>query len=112
VENDVVARRQRLKDGQGCRHPRTEADCLYAPLEIGQAFFERFPIGIVNPAVEKMSGESSIRIALEGGGGVERRSDRARGRVHMSPGMDAEGLQLLLRVRLRCHTLSLLRRAG
>jgi hypothetical protein len=27
----------------------------------------------------------------------------------MTPGMDAEGLKLLVRIRLRCHTQSLLR---
>jgi hypothetical protein len=30
----------------------------------------------------------------------------------MPPGMDAEGLKLLVRIRLRCHTQSLLRSAG
>ena len=105
----MVSRRQGLKYGQARRHARAEANRLHAPLEIGQALFERLPIGVVNPAIEKMPGESSIGIAFKGGGGVERRSDRAGGRVHMPPGMDALGLKLLVQIRLRCHTQSLLR---
>ncbi len=96
----MVSRRQGLKYGQARRHARAEADRLYAPLQIGQALFERLPIGIVNPAIEEMPGELSIRIAFKSGGGVERRSDRAGGRVHMPPGVDAKGLKLLVRIRL------------
>ena len=105
----MVARRQGLKHGQARRHARAEGNRLYAALQIGQALFERIPIGIVDPAIEEMPGELSIRIALKCGGGVERRSDRAGGRVHMPPGVDAEGLKLLVRIRRRCHSLSLLR---
>ena len=108
----MVPRRQGLKYGQARRHARTEADRLYAPLEIGQALFKRRPIRVVNPAIEKMSGEFSIRIAFKSGGGIERRSDRAGSGVHLPPGMDAKCLKLLLRIRLRCHTQSLLRGPG
>ena len=109
VENHMVSRRQRLKNGQARRHARAEANCLHTSLKIGQALFKRFAIGVVNPAVEEMPGESSIGIAFKSGGGVDRRSDRARGRVHMPPGMDTLGLKLLVQIRLRCHTQSLLR---
>ena len=81
----MVSRREGLKHGQARRHAGAEANRFNAPLEIGQALFERFPIGVVNPAIEKMPGESSIRIAFEGGGGVERGSDRAGSWVHMPP---------------------------
>src|SRR5271155_2222045 len=112
MENDMVPRRQGLKYGQACRHARTEANRFYAPLEIGQALFKRRPIRVVNPAIEKMSGEFSIGIPFKSGGGVERRSDRSGSGVHMPPGMDAKCLKLLVRIRLRCHTQSLLRSAG
>jgi GT2 family glycosyltransferase len=105
----MVPRREGLKYSQARSHARTEANRLYAPLEVGQTLFERFPIRVVNPAIEKMPGESSIRIAFKGGRGVERGSDRTGGRVHMPPGMDAKRLKLLVQIRLRCHTQSLLR---
>jgi hypothetical protein len=105
----MVSRRQGLEYGQARCHTCAEANCLNAPLEIGQALFERFPIGVVNPAVEEMPGESSIRIAFESGRRVERGSDRAGSWVHMPPGMDTLGLELLVQIRLRCHTQSLLR---
>jgi hypothetical protein len=108
----MVPRRQGLKYGQARRHACAEANRLYAPLQISQALFERLPIGVVNPAIEEMSGEFSISIALKSSGGVERGSDRAGSGVHMPPGMDAKCLKLLLRIRLRCHTQSLLRGPG
>src|SRR5580658_419123 len=99
----MVSRRQGLEYGQARRHAGAEANRLYASLEIGQALFKRLPIRVVNPAIEKMSGEFSIGIALESGRGVERRSNRAGSGVHVPPGMDAKCLKLLLRIRLRCH---------
>jgi hypothetical protein len=108
----MVSWRECLKYGQARRHAGTEANCLYAPFEIGQALFQRLPIRVVDSAVEEMPGEFSIRIALKSGGGVERGSDRAGSGVHMPPGMDAKCLKLLVRIRLRCHTQSLLRGPG
>jgi hypothetical protein len=105
----MVPRSQGLKYGQARRHAGTEANRLYAPFEIGQALFKRLPIRVINPAIEKMSGEFSIGIALKSCRGVERRSNRAGSGVHLPPGMDAKCLKLLLRIRLRCHTQSLLR---
>ena len=106
----MVARRQRLKHRQAGRHARAEGNRLDATLQIGQALFQRIAIGIVDPAVEVMPGELAISITLKGGGSVERRSDRASGRVNMPAGVDAERLQLLVRIGRRCHSLSLLRR--
>jgi hypothetical protein len=105
----MVSRSQGLKYGQARRHARTKANRLHAPFEIGQALLKRLPIRVVDPAIEKMSGESSIGIALKSCRGVERRCNRAGSGVHMPPGMDAKCLKLLLRIRLRCHTQSLLR---
>src|SRR6202453_3354213 len=105
----MVSRSQGLKYGQARRHAGTEANRLYTPLEISQALFKRLPVGVINPAIEKVSGESSIGIALKSCRGVERRSNRAGSGVHMPPGMDAKCLKLLRRIRLRCHTQSLLR---
>src|SRR5580658_7254698 len=105
----MVSRRQGLKYGQARRHAGAEANRLYTPFEISHAFFKRLPIGVINPAIEKMSGEFSIGIAFKSCRGVERRSDRTSSGVHMPPGMDAKCLKLLLRIRLRCHTQSLLR---
>jgi hypothetical protein len=107
VKHDVVARRQRLKHGQACRHAGTEGDCLYPAFEIGQALFERTAIGVVDAAVKEVPGESAIWIAFKRGRGVKRHCDRAGGWVHMPPGMDALGLKLLVGVRRHCHNLSL-----
>ena len=89
--------------------PVLKATASTPPSRSARHCFQRIAIGIVDPAVEEMPGELAIRIALKGGGGVERRSDRAGGRVHMPPGVDAKRLKLLVRIRLRCHTQSLLR---
>src|SRR5271156_2155481 len=105
----MVARRQRLKHRQAGRHPRAEGNRLDAALQVGQALFQRVAIGVVDPAVEVMPGELAIRITFKGGGSVERRSDRASGRVNMPAGVDAERLQLLVRIGRGCHSLSLLR---
>src|ERR1700722_8075687 len=106
----MVTRRQRLKHGQARCHPRAEGHCLHAALQICEALFERGAIGIVDPAIEVMTGERSIGVAFKGGGSVERSGDRAGSRVHMPPGVDALVLMFLVRFRHRCHSLILLRR--
>src|ERR1700694_69565 len=86
VKNDMVARRQSLKHRQACRHPSAEGYGFYAALQICEALLQRFSIRIVDPAIEEVPGELSIRVALEGGGGIQRRGDGPRSRVHLEPG--------------------------
>src|SRR3984957_9256381 len=105
----MVARRQRLKHRQAGRHPGAESNRLDAALQAGKALVQGIAIRIVDPAVEVMPENLAIRIALKGGGGVERRRDCASGRVNMAAGVDAQRLQLLVRIARRCHSLSLLR---
>src|SRR5580704_7199136 len=81
VKDDMVARRQSLKDRQACGHPCAEGHCLYSTLQICQALLERFSIRIIDPAIEEVPGERSIRVALEGRGGIERRGDGPGSRV-------------------------------
>jgi len=62
VKNDMVARCQSLKHGQAGRHTSAEGHSLNAALQICQALLERFSIRIVDPAIEVVPGELSIRV--------------------------------------------------
>jgi hypothetical protein len=76
------------------------------PLTEEAALLERAGVRIVGRAVKVMAGEFSIRIPFKRGRGIERRRDCAGGRVHMSSGVNAGGLKLLVRIRGRVHFLS------
>jgi hypothetical protein len=67
-----------------------------SPLTEEAALLERAGVRIVGRAVKVMAGEFSIRIPFKRGRGIERRRDCAGGRVHMSSGMNADGLKLLI----------------
>jgi hypothetical protein len=89
VKHDMVTRRQSLKDRQACRHACTEGYRFDSTLQVSQALLERFSIRVVDPAIEEVPRERSIRVALEGGGGIQRCGDGPGSWVHLVSGVNA-----------------------
>jgi glycosyltransferase involved in cell wall biosynthesis len=112
MEYNVISRRQGLEHRQAGRHAGTKGDGFDPAFQIGQALFKRMAVRIVDPAVEVMPGKRPVRITLKGGGSVKRGGDRAGERIHLPPGVNADGLKCSVQrflVRRLTHCLSLVR---
>lgn len=100
----MVSWRQGLEHGQARCHSRAEGNRFHSAFQVGEALLKGTPVGVVDPAIEKMPREFTIRIALKGCGSVEGHGDRARCRVDMPPGVNAESLKFLVRIWRQSHS--------
>src|SRR4051794_9145741 len=88
--DDVVARPERLQDGEGRRLTRRERGGGGASFELSETGFERLPVRIPAAAVDESAGKAPIGCALEGRRQVNRWRDGASLRIDLGAGVDSE----------------------
>ena len=85
---DVIAWRQRLKDGHGCSGPRAERGRNCTAFECADPALQGFPIGIVVARVHETARVRAIDVALERCGKVNWGGDCPGCRVNVMPGVN------------------------
>ena len=70
MRQDVIARRQRLKDGHGCSGPRAERGRHRPAFERADPALQGLAVGIVVARVHEPARVGAFDVALEGGGKV------------------------------------------
>src|SRR5690606_25104252 len=93
--DDVIAAVQQLQQGRGRRHARGKGEAARAGLEIGDAIFIRKARRVVRARVLEALVLARARLHV-GRGLVDRRHDRASGRIRMLAGMNAASGETLL----------------
>jgi hypothetical protein len=91
--DDVIARGEGLEDGGRGRHAGGEGGRRGPCLELGETALERPPIGVRIPGVDVTARKAAVRRPLERRGQMDRRNDRAGGRVRLVAGMYGQRLE-------------------
>src|ERR1700736_4347080 len=82
MRQNMVARRERLKQGHGRGCPAAESGRRGAAFNRANSVFESAPIWIVVARVHKTAPIASVYLALEGGGKMNGGRDRSSRRIN------------------------------